>query len=456
MSNLRDQEFSSLDISEKTLKAVTEMGFTHLTKIQAETIPHLLQLKSVIACAKTGSGKTLAFLIPVIEYMYKVKFKPRNGTGVIIISPTRELATQTYDVMKQLMKYHSQRHGLVIGGAKRKEEAEKLYWGVNILVATPGRLLDHLQNTEGFHFGNFLCLVIDEVDRLLDIGFEEQVKQIIRLLPNKEIRQTMLFSATMSQKAEDLAKIAVNFGPTPMYIGVEEWKQSVATPEGLQQGFVVCRSEERFLVLYTFLRRKRNMKIMVFFSSRTSVQFHNDLFNYTTLTCSCMHGQQDVKHRIRTLRQFCKAEKGIFLCTDVAARGLDIPKVDWIVQYDPPDSAEEYIHRVGRTARGERQTGKALLFLRPEEIAFRPYLNRKVPLIEYKFVRDTAFDVQEPLERLVQTNDHLRPLSRLAFKAYVRAYRSHQLKEIFNIETLDMVSAAKAFGLNVPPTYFVK
>lgn len=445
-----------MEISEKTLKAVTEMGFTHLTKIQAETIPHLLQLRSVIACAKTGSGKTLAFLIPVIEYMYKIKFKPRNGTGVIIISPTRELATQTYDVLKQLMKYHSQRHGLVIGGAKRKEEAEKLYWGVNILVATPGRLLDHLQNTEGFHFGNFLCLVIDEVDRLLDIGFEEQVKQIIRLLPNKEIRQTMLFSATMSQKAEDLAKIAVSFGPTPMYIGVEEWKQSVATPAGLQQGFVVCKSEERFVVLYTFLRRKRNMKLMVFFSSRTSVQFHHDLFNYTTLTCSCMHGQQDMKQRIRTLRQFRKAEKGILLCTDVAARGLDIPKVDWIVQYDPPHNAEEYIHRVGRTARGECQTGKAILFLRPEEIAFVPYLNRKVPLIEYRFVWATAFDVQEPLERLVRTNDHLRPLSRLAFKAYVRAYRSHRLKEIFNIETLDMVSAAKAFGMNVPRTYSVK
>lgn len=456
MSHLTEQEFSSLEISEKTVKAITEMGFTHLTKIQAEAIPHLLNLRSVIACAKTGSGKTLAFLIPVIEYMSKLKAKPRNGTCVIIISPTRELAMQTYDVLKQLMKYHSQRHGLVIGGAKRKEEAEKLYWGVTIVVGTPGRLLDHLQNTEGFHFGNFLCLVIDEVDRLLDIGFEEQVKQILRILPNKEFRLTMMFSATMSQKAEELAKIAVQFGPKPLYIGVEEWKKSLATPEGLKQGFWISRSEERFVMLYSYLRRNRDEKLMVFFSSRASVQFHHDLFNYTTLACTCIHGQQDIKQRMRTLRKFRKAERGILLCTDIAARGLDIPKVDCVIQYDPPYSVDEYIHRVGRTARGECQTGEAILFLRPEEMAFTSCLLKKVSLIHYTFLWDAAFDVQGPLERLVRTNDHFRPLARLALKAYVRAYKSHQRKDIFNTESLDIVLAAKAFGLTVPRSFHVK
>jgi ATP-dependent RNA helicase DDX18/HAS1 len=158
----------------------------------------LLAGKDVLGAAKTGSGKTLAFLIPAIEILSALRFKPRNGTGVIVVSPTRELALQIFGVARELMKHHSQTYGIVIGGANRKAEAEKLSKGVNLLIATPGRLLDHLLNTP-FVFKNLKSLVIDEADRILEVGFEDEIRQIVKVLSNDD-RQTMLFSATQTTK----------------------------------------------------------------------------------------------------------------------------------------------------------------------------------------------------------------------------------------------------------------
>lgn len=292
----------------------------------------LFLFRDLVGSAKTGSGKTLAFLIPAIELMSKLKFMPRNGTGVIIISPTRELSMQTFGVLKDLIKHHSHTFGLIMGGTNRRSEADKLIKGVNILVATPGRLLDHLQNTKNFLFKNLQCLVIDEADRILDIGFEEEMKQIIRILPKR--RQTMLFSATLTQKTENLISLALK--GEPMYVGISDTKET-ATVEGLEQGYVIAPSDKRFLLLFTFLKKNRNKKIMVFFSSCMSVKFHHELLNYIDLPVMCIHGKQKQTKRTTTFFQFCNAESGILLCTDVAARGLDIPKIDWIVQYDPPD-----------------------------------------------------------------------------------------------------------------------
>lgn len=182
-----DRSFASLKgiISDNTLKAIEEMGFTEMTEIQAKSLPPLLQGRDLVGAAQTGSGKTLAFLIPAVELIYKLRFMPRNGTGVIIISPTRELSMQTFGVLKELMNHHHHTYGLVMGGSNRQVESEKLSKGVNILVATPGRLLDHLQNSPDFLYKNLQCLVIDEVDRILEIGFEEELKQIVNLLPSK-------------------------------------------------------------------------------------------------------------------------------------------------------------------------------------------------------------------------------------------------------------------------------
>lgn len=260
------------------------MGFETMTEIQAKSIAPLLDGRDLVGAAKTGSGKTLAFLIPAVELIKKLKFMPRNGTGIIIISPTRELSMQTFGVLKELMAHHNHTYGLIMGGANRTVEAEKLAKGINIVVATPGRLLDHLQNTPEFLYKNLQCLIIDEVDRILEIGFEEDLKQIVNLLPKR--RQTMLFSATQTDKIDALTKLALK--KEPIYVGVDDNKET-ATVTGLEQGYIVCPSEKRLLVLFTFLKKNRKKKVMVFFSSCMSVKYHHELFNYIDLPVTSIH-----------------------------------------------------------------------------------------------------------------------------------------------------------------------
>lgn len=255
------EKFEELKLSQPTLKAIEKMGFTTMTSVQARTIPPLLAGRDVLGAAKTGSGKTLAFLIPAIELLHSLKFKPRNGTGIIVITPTRELALQIFGVARELMEFHSQTFGIVIGGANRRQEAEKLMKGVNMLIATPGRLLDHLQNTKGFVFKNLKALIIDEADRILEIGFEDEMRQIIKILPNED-RQSMLFSATQTTKVEDLARISLR--PGPLFINVVPETDN-STADGLEQGYVVCDSDKRFLLLFSFLKRNQKRKLLYFY-----------------------------------------------------------------------------------------------------------------------------------------------------------------------------------------------
>lgn len=317
------QKFTELGLSEKTMQGINDMGFETMTEIQQRTIPPLLAGRDVLGAAKTGSGKTLSFLIPAVEMLSALRFKPRNGTGVLVISPTRELALQIFGVARELMAHHSQTYGIVIGGANRRAEAEKLAKGVNLLIATPGRLLDHLQNTQGFVFKNLKTLVIDEADRILEVGFEDEMRQIIKILPSEE-RQTMLFSATQTTKVEDLARISLR--PGPLYINVDHRKEH-STVEGLEQGYVICEADKRFLLLFSFLKRNLKKKIIVFFSSCNCVKYHAELLNYIDLPVLELHGKQKQQKRTNTFFEFCNAKQGTLICTDVAARGLD---VSWI------------------------------------------------------------------------------------------------------------------------------
>ena len=358
-SGLTTQTFDTFEgLSEPTKQGIRDMGFTHLTRIQAASLPPLMRGKDLLGKAATGSGKSLSFLIPAVELLYGAKFVPRNGTGAIVLSPTRELALQLYQVVVELMRHFTQTHGVVIGGASRKTEEGKLCKGVNLLVATPGRLLDHLHNTRGFVFKNLKLLVIDEADRIMAQGFEEEMHQILRLLPRT--RQTVLFSATMTDKVEDIARLSLT---EPVFVDVDGDRRA-ATVETLEQGYVVTESDMRFRLLFTFLKKNLGKKIIVFFSSCASVKFHAELLNYIDIPVLELHGQQKQNKRTSTFFEFCQAEKGILLTTDVAARGLDIPAVDWIIQYDPPDKPKDYIHRVGRTAR-MGSAGRALVFLLP-------------------------------------------------------------------------------------------
>ncbi|KAH3743379.1 ATP-dependent RNA helicase HAS1 [Pelomyxa schiedti] len=439
--------FESLNIVEQLKQAITsDFGFTQMTPIQAASIPVLLKGLDLLGKASTGSGKSLAFLIPAVHMLAKANFLPRNGVGAAVLSPTRELALQLYQVVQELMKYLPQHsHGIVIGGANRKAEAEKLKKGINLLVSTPGRLLDHLHNTRGFIYQNLKMLVIDEADRILQQGFEEEMKQILRLLPSE--RQTMLFSATMTEKVEDIARLSLK---TPTFIDVDLNREN-ATVETLEQGYVIVESDTRFLLLYMFLKKNQAKKVIVFLSSCNATKFYSELLNYIDLPVMSLHGHQKQAKRTTTFFEFCKAEKGILITTDVAARGLDIPLVDWIIQYDPPDNPQDYIHRVGRTARAGTK-GKALLFVLPNELGFLSYLKAaKVPLNQYDFPTSRISAVQEQLEKLVSKNYYLYNAARDAYTSYVKAYASHQLKAIFDVKKLNLMKVAKSFGFTAPP-----
>ncbi|KAL1196460.1 DEAD-box ATP-dependent RNA helicase 27 [Cardamine amara subsp. amara] len=444
---MTNEAFELLGLSDNTFKSIKEMGFQRMTQIQAKAIPALLMGKDVLGAARTGSGKTLAFLIPAVELLYHVRFTPRNGTGVMVICPTRELAIQSYGVAKELLKYHSQTVGKLIGGENRKKETEILQKGVNLLVATPGRLLDHLQNTDGFVYKNLKFLVMDEADRILEQNFEEDMKKIIKLLP--KTRQTSLFSATQTSKVEDLARVSL---ASPVYIDVDEGRKEV-TNEGLEQGYIVVPSAKRLLFLLTFLKKfQGKKKIMVFFSTVKSTKFHTELCRYISIDCLEIRGGIDQSKRTATFFQFIKAETGILLCTNVAARGLDIPHVDWIVQYDPPDDPTEYIHRVGRTARGEGAKGKALLVLTPDELQFIQYLNAaKIPVYEHEFEEGKLLNAQEFLEKTVSENYALHQSAIEAYKTFISGYDSHSMKDVFNARQLDLKDVAASFGFTSPP-----
>eukprot|EP00924_Labyrinthula_sp_SR-Ha-C_P000603 snap_masked-scaffold_27-processed-gene-4.30-mRNA-1 protein AED:0.23 eAED:0.24 QI:0/0/0/1/1/1/2/0/301 len=231
-------KFNSLKINEKLLTSLENNNFESMTPIQAQSIPHLLAGKDLLGAAQTGSGKTLAFLVPAIDLLYKTGFKAKNGTGIITITPTRELAIQIFEVLQTLLESFQQTACLCIGGNNRKTEAQKLLTGMNFLVCTPGRLLDHLRHAD-FVYRNLLMLIIDEADRLLEIGFEEDLNQILKILPTS--RQTVLFSATQSERVEQLARLSIK--TKPVFVDVRSKVQ--ATPETLSQGYVCCPGDKQ-------------------------------------------------------------------------------------------------------------------------------------------------------------------------------------------------------------------
>jgi ATP-dependent RNA helicase DDX18/HAS1 len=257
--------FQDLGLSSQTMRGIKDMGFTDMMPIQKRAIPTLLAGNDIVAAARTGSGKTLAFLIPAVELLHRVEFKARNGTGCLVITPTRELALQIYGVVRELCTHHNFTHGCVMGGTNKKSEGERLCKGVNLLIATPGRLLDHLTTTPGrlinharrfcqslrcpcyqtlthaltytlflfrsfpgFVYKNLQTLIVDEADRILEIGFEEELKQIIKKLPQQ--RQSMLFSATQTTNVKDIARLCTK---KPQYVGVDDDRQ-FATSDNLE------------------------------------------------------------------------------------------------------------------------------------------------------------------------------------------------------------------------------
>ena len=439
------RSFADLEICAELKTNIARMGLDEMFEIQRQAIPVLISGKDVLAAAKTGSGKTLAFLVPAVELLMRQKAEPKDGVLILVIAPTRELAVQTHEAAVALLQGTAATCGLSIGGTQKKSEARAIASGVNLLVATPGRLVDHIIGTQGFSLASVKMLVIDEADRILEQGFRTQLDEIVQSLPGQ--RQTALFSATQTRDVDALAAVSCN---DPTYIGVDDESES-STATGLTQSYVITPADQRLQLLITFLSRKKKQKIMVFFATKASVKFHQMLFSASGIRTLAIHGDQPQKKRIEALSRFKEQKGGTMLCTDVAARGLDIPAVEWIVQYDPPSSEKEYIHRVGRAARAGAE-GRALLFLMDPERPFLKHLeDAKVPLKPLKFDPDKVMKVDLAINKQITSDRKMLMAAKEGLKSYLMSYEGHALNDCFNIEKLDVEGIAKSFGFEELP-----
>ena len=441
------KNFTELPLSQPTSDGLEASHFKTLTDVQQKAIPLALQGSDILGAAKTGSGKTLAFLVPVLENLYRKRWTELDGLGALILSPTRELAIQIFEVLRKIGRYHTFSAGLVIGGKSLQEERERL-GRMNILVCTPGRMLQHMDQTAAFEIDNLQLLVLDEADRIMDMGFQGTLDAIIEHLPKK--RQTLLFSATQTKKVSDLARLSLK---NPEYVSVHEAANS-ATPSTLQQHYIVTPLPEKLDTLWSFIRANLKSKILVFLSSGKQVRFVYESFRHMQpgIPLLHLHGRQKQTARLDITTKFSATKNSCLFATDVVARGLDFPAVDWVIQLDCPEDADTYIHRVGRTARYERE-GRAVLFLEPseEEGMLKRLKHKNVPIMKINVKQKKQHGIRNQLQNMCFKDPELKYLGQKAFVSYVRSVYIQRDKEIFKIDELPLEDFSASLGLPGAP-----
>ncbi len=445
--------FTDLPLSQTTASGLEASHFKALADIQQKAIPFALKGSDILGAAKTGSGKTLAFLIPVLENLYRRKWTELDGLGALILSPTRELAIQIFEVLRKIGRYHTFSAGLVIGGKSLQEERERL-GRMNILVCTPGRMLQHMDQTAAFEIDNLQMLVLDEADRIMDMGFQSTVDAIVEHLPKE--RQTLLFSATQTKKVSDLARLSLR---DPEYVSVHEAASS-ATPSTLQQNYITTPLHDKLDTLWSFLRANLKFKILVFLSSGKQVRFVYESFRHLQpgIPLLHLHGRQKQTARLDITTRFSATKNACLFATDVVARGLDFPAVDWVIQLDCPEDADTYIHRVGRTARYERN-GRAVLFLEPseEEGMLKRLEQRKVPIERINVRQKKQQSIKNQLQNMCFKDPELKYLGQKAFVSYTRSVHLQKDKEVFKLKELPLEEFASSLGLpGAPKIKFLK
>ncbi|KAE8750031.1 hypothetical protein FOCC_FOCC003155 [Frankliniella occidentalis] len=341
--------FNQMNLSRPLLKAIAAMNFVHPTPIQAATIPMALQGRDICGCAATGTGKTAAYMLPVLE---RLLYRPNQGattTRVLVLVPTRELGVQVYQVTKQLAQFTSIEVGLSVGGLDVKTQETVLRKNPDIVIATPGRLIDHIRNTPSFSLDSIEVLILDEADRMLDENFSEQMKEIVK--QTARTRQTMLFSATMTDQVEDLASVSLS---KPVRIFVDNNSQVAFN---LRQEFIRIRREnegDREAILAALVCRTFRDHTMVFVTTKRQAHRVRLLLGLLGIKVGELHGDLTQPQRLEALRKFKDEQLDVLVATDVAARGLDIRGVKSVINFTMPAALEHYIHRVGRTARAGR------------------------------------------------------------------------------------------------------
>lgn len=338
-----DITFLEMNLSRSLLKAIDSLGYETPTPIQAATIPVALQGRDICGCAATGTGKTAAFMLPILE---RLIYRPPDDavTRVLVLLPTRELCVQVFQVTKDLSKYTNIDTALSVGGLDLRTQVARLKTMPDIVIATPGRLLDHLKNTPNFGIDGVEILVLDEADRLLDEHFEEQMKDIMNQCSAK--RQTMLFSATMTDKVQKLALVSLK---NPVKVFVDS---NTDVARNLRQEFIRLRSQaSREAVLAYLVTRTFSHHTMVFVPRKALCHRFVIMLGFLGIKAGELHANLKQTERLLSLQKFKEGENGVLIATDVAARGLDIKGVKTVINYTLPKTYARYVHRVGRTAR---------------------------------------------------------------------------------------------------------
>uniref|UniRef100_A0A7S4A0R1 ATP-dependent RNA helicase n=1 Tax=Pelagomonas calceolata TaxID=35677 RepID=A0A7S4A0R1_9STRA len=432
---MAQQSFAALrpTLSQATLACLRDdFHFSTMTPVQAASLPLLLTQKDVVAEAVTGSGKTIAFAVAAVEATARLE---RGPIRVVCVSPTRELAAQTSRVFATLCKAHSLNSELITGGST-VEAPERC----DILIATPGRL-DDLLSRAILDVSGVELLILDEADVLLELGFALQIDRIMKRLPRQ--RRTCLFSATQTRAVRDLARAGLR-NPASVSVKVNSGSETGKTPTELVSQHVICRAEDKLRCALDLLKTAR--KSLVFFDSCAAVDFFGRALKAANVAerglpiINALHGKMAPKKRRAVWAQFreCTSERVALLCTDVAARGLDVDDVDLVIQVDAPQKPDTFVHRAGRTARAGR-SGRAVLLLEPHEDAYPELLRLRGAATTSVEVEVTGADeLRTSLEEACIKDRAILEKGTIAFTSHVRAYLEHRLPYIFRWEKLDV------------------
>ena len=446
------RHFKDLPLSRPTLAGLAAAGYDRMTAIQRTALPHALAGRDVLGAAKTGSGKTLAFLIPALETLFRARWSRLDGLGALILVPTRELAHQVFTELAKVGKYHAFSAGLLIGGGHAVSEEAARLAALHILVATPGRLLQHADESPGWEPASLRVLVLDEADRLLDMGFAPTLDAIVAGLPAS--RQTLLFSATQAKSVRSLARLAL---ADPERADVHAGS-TCPTPLRLRQAWAAVPAPAKADVVWAFLRSHPSARTIIFFATCKQVRFFHAAFCRLRpgVPLRALHGGMKQAARAAAVAAFASAPAGAaLLATDVAARGLDFPSVDWVLQADCPDDVEAYIHRAGRTARYVR-AGRALLLLTPGEAPgmVKALAAAAIPVTEARLNPGKAAPVSPALAALLSKDAALKAQAQRAVGSYLRSLALQPNKAVFGGDVsapLPAAAYAASLGLATAP-----
>ena len=352
--------FKSLGLSDALLKAVSEKGYTTPSPIQQKAIPKVLEGKDVLASAQTGTGKTAGFTLPMLHNLIANPRQGRRKVRALVLTPTRELAAQIYDNVREYSKYVDIKSTVIFGGVNQNPQVRTIRQGVDILVATPGRLLD-LENQGLLSLSDIEFLVLDEADRMLDMGFIHDIKKVLRLVPAK--RQNLLFSATFNK---DIKKLASSILTNPVL--VEATPENTTAEKVDQKTYRVDKSRKTEMLI-KFINEGNWDQVLVFTRTKHGANRLSQKLDKAGITSAAIHGNKTQNARVKALAGFKSGKIRVLVATDIAARGLDIPLLPYVINYELPNVPEDYVHRIGRTGRAGA-SGQAISLVGVDEVAY--------------------------------------------------------------------------------------